>query len=128
MFKLLSLVLFIPWILFVFVLMIVAHFVGLPLAIGQPLGMTFVILYVLALIVEFIKSSRTQDGAFMPDLIFSVIALVTGTAFISYLICNGKAGTSMPVVYWFGVLITIADAIVSPWNSLRASRRDMTVY
>ena len=86
-----------------------------------PLGLGFIGLCVFVVIVEFFKSGDIRLGPFFLDLVFSVGAVVAGTALLTQMVVqDGTPGFH----YLLGGVVLLADAILSPFNSFRTALRN----
>lgn len=113
----------IPWTLLLILYMAIVHIIGLDM--GGVLGYIFLALCVVVLFLEFFKSGDIKVGVFLTDLISSVIAVVTATALMSYLVFTDN---SSPTFFdWFGLAVILGDAILSPFNSFRTALRNLEV-
>lgn len=111
----------IPWTLFIILYMVIVHALGLDMS--GVLGYIFLGLCMVILFMEFFKSGDIHVTTFLIDLITSVVALVVATALISYLVLSKG---QMPTFFdWFGAVVLLGDAILSPFNSFRTALRNV---
>lgn len=131
-----------PWVFLVIGYLVVAHLHPdvLPMqvdAVGKKLEPAlyptygFLALGILVLFVEFFKSGDIGAGAFLLDIVWSVLALVTASVLMSYLYFQGAAGAggweNINFFHWFGCAIVLGDAILGPFNAFRAALRNIAV-
>lgn len=112
----------IPWTLFIIIYMVMAYVLNLNM--DGMYGYVFLGLCMVVLFVEFFKSGDIKVGTFLLDVISSVVALVIATALMTYLFLE----EGMPSFYhWFGVVIILGDAILSPFNAFRTALRNLEI-
>ena len=118
-----SLMSMIPWTFFLIAYAVVVYAMGLNMEGIQ--GYVFIGFGMFVLFAEFFKSGDINVGSFLVDIIFAVIAVVVATGLLSYLVFN--LDQSPTFFYWFGYVIVIGDAILSPFNSFRTALRNFGV-
>mgnify|MGYP001828699195 CR=1 FL=1 len=118
-----SLIGMIPWTFLLIAYAVVVHTMGLNME--GVLGYIFIGIGVFVLFAEFFKSGDISIPAFLADLLFAVIAVVTATGLLTYLIFN--LVQSPTFFYWFGYAIVIGDAVLSPFNAFRTALRNFGV-
>ena len=95
---------------------------------ARALGLAFIGLCVFVVIVEFFKSGDIRLGPFMLDLIFSVTAIVAGTALLTHIVMQPEPAGGLPSFhYLLGGVVLLVDAILSPFNSFRTALRNFQV-
>lgn len=115
-----------PWGLLIVLAMWLAYTTQTDLS--GTLGLVFIGLCVFVVIVEFFKSGDIRLGPFMLDLIFSVTAVVAGTALLTHMITQPAPAGGMPGFhYLLGGVVLLVDAILSPFNSFRTALRNFQV-
>lgn len=112
-----------PWIFTPIIYLLVVHQFGISLE--GPSGYTFMGLIVGVLFVEFLKSGDIGVVSFLLDTTFSVIALISSTALLTYMAF--ALNESPTFFHWFGYAIIIGDALFSPANSFRTALRNFGV-
>jgi hypothetical protein len=124
MLKLLTVLSRFPWGLLIVAAMWLAYKSQADLS--GTLGLVFIGLCVFVVIVEFFKSGDIRLGPFMLDLIFSVVAVVTATALLTYMVTRPDGGIPS-FHYQLGAVVLLVDAILSPFNSFRTALRNFQV-
>jgi len=112
-----------PWILTPIIYLVVIH--QLNFSLEGPSGYTFIGLAVAVLFIEFVKSGDIGVVSFLLDTIFSVIAVITSTALLTYMFFNLDQAPTF--FHWFGYAIVIGDALFSPANAFRTALRNFGV-
>jgi hypothetical protein len=126
MMKLFSMLARVPWGLLIVLAMWLAYTSQTDLS--GTLGLVFIGLCVFVVIVEFFKSGDIRLGPFMLDLIFSVTAIVAGTALLTHMIMQPAPAGGMPGFHYIlGGIVLLVDAILSPFNSFRTALRNFQV-
>ncbi len=121
-----------PWAM----LVILYPFVMFQMQIDMESQLTFGFVYigigVFVLFVEFFKSGDINAASFFIDLFWSVVALVVGTALMTYFLIeiapNAGADESWSQInyfHWFGCAIILGDALISPFNAFRTALRNL---
>ena len=111
----------IPWTLLIIIYMVAVHFTGVDM--NGPAGYVFLGLGVFVLFAEFFKSGDINVSAFVVDILSSVVAVVTATILMCYLIW--KLEQTPTFFHWFGCAIILGDAILSPFNAFRTALRNL---
>ena len=111
----------IPWTLVIILYMVIVHFTGLNMA--GIAGFIFLGLCMAVLFIEFFKSGNINAGGFLLDLSSAVLSLIIATVLMCYLYLS--PGQPNPTFFhWFGCLVILGDAILSPFNSFRTALRN----
>jgi prolipoprotein diacylglyceryltransferase len=79
----------------------------------------------LVIFIEFFKSGDLRAGVFLMDLVWSVAAIIVGTALMTILITETDQAPTF--YHWYGCLILLADALLSPFNAFRTAQRNLEV-
>ena len=124
-----------PWALLVVFYPVVMFQMEIDMGADIHYGFVYIGLGVLVLFVEFFKSGDINAASFLLDLLWSVVALVAGTALMTYFLLEiepgaAQAGNTWAMVnyfHWFGCAIILGDAIISPFNSFRTALRNLGV-
>lgn len=111
----------VPWTLVIIFYMIVVHFTGLDMS--GVAGYIFLGLCMAVLFVEFFKSGNINAIAFLIDLSSAVFALILATALMCYMIWQLEQTPTF--FHWFGCIVILADAILSPFNAFRTALRNL---
>ncbi len=111
----------IPWTLLIIIYMVGAHYTQVDMA--GVAGYVFLGLGVFVLFAEFFKSGDINVSAFVVDILSSVVAVVTATILMCYLIW--KLNQTPTFFHWFGCAIILGDAILSPFNAFRTALRNL---
>ncbi len=96
-------------------------------------GFLYIGIGVFVLFVEFFKSGDINTASFLLDLFWSVVALVVGTALMTYFILDlqpvaddvTQSWSQVNYFHWFGCAIIFGDAVISPFNSFRTALRNL---
>ena len=112
-----------PWSFLIIGYLVVAHTSQLEMS-GVP-GYIFIGLAVVVLFLEFFKSGDISTSTFLADTFSAVIGVVISTALLSYLYF--KLGQMPDFFQWFGFIIILGDAIMSPFNAFRTALRNFGV-
>ena len=112
-----------PWIFVPILYLTVIH--ELNISLEGPSGYTFMGLAVGVLFVEFIKSGDIGVVSFLLDTTFSVLAVITSTALLTYMFFALKE--PLTFFHWFGYAIVVGDALFSPANAFRTALRNFGV-
>lgn len=113
----------IPWSLLVIVFLMVTFYLKVPME--GVVGYAFLGLGILVLFVEFFKSGDVSSTAFIIDQIFALIAVIASTALLTYLYFVLKQIPNF--FHWFGFVVILGDAILSPFNAYRMALRNIGV-
>lgn len=89
-------------------------------------GYVFTGLAVTVLVLEFFKSSDIRQAVFLTDLVFSVVGLVVATSLITFM-WSTEGLKTVTFYHWFGYLVLLADAVLSPYNGFRTAQRNLQV-
>lgn len=124
-----------PWTLLVVFYPVSMFQLEIDMGVDIQFGFGYVGLGVFVLFVEFFKSGDINAASFLLDLLWSVVALVTATALMTYFLLEieptaVQAGDTWGMVnyfHWFGCAIILGDAIISPFNSFRTALRNLGV-
>jgi len=123
-----------PWALLVILYPVVMYELQIDMQTDIQFGFIYVGIGVFVLFVEFFKSGDINAASFLLDLLWSVLALVLGTALITWFLLevapNAPAGATWQTLnyfHWFGCAIILGDAIISPFNSFRTALRNFGV-
>jgi hypothetical protein len=112
-----------PWSFLMIIYLMVTHFGGIPLE--GVAGYIFIGLGMFVLFVEFFKSGDVSSAMFMIDQFVAILAVITATALLTYLYF--VIGEIPNFFYWFGFVVILADAILSPFNAFRMALRNFGV-
>ena len=112
-----------PWIFSPIIYLVVVH--QLNISLEGPLGYTFLVLAVVVLFIEFVKSGDIGVVSFMLDTTFSVIAVMASTALLTYMFFT--LNETPTFFHWFGYAIVVGDALFSPANAFRTALRNFGV-
>jgi hypothetical protein len=112
-----------PWILTPIIYLVVIH--QLNISLEGPSGYTFIGLAVAVLFIEFVKSGDIGVVSFLLDTTFSVIAVISSSALLTYMLFSLEQTPTF--FHWFGYAIVIGDALFSPANAFRTALRNFGV-
>lgn len=112
-----------PWTFLIIGYLLIAHNLALDMS-GVP-GYVFIGLGVLVLFLEFFKSGDISTATFLTDTFYAVSGVVIATVLLSYLYF--KLEQVPGFFHWFGFVILLGDAIMSPFNSFRTALRNFGV-
>ena len=110
----------IPWTLVIILYMVMVHFTGLNMS--GIAGFIFLGLCMAILFVEFFKSGDINAAGFLLDLSSAIFSLIIATVLMCYLYLTNEPNPTF--FHWFGCLIILGDAILSPFNSFRTALRN----
>lgn len=113
----------IPWIFVPIIYLVAIH--EMNISVEGPSGYTFIGVAVAVLFVEFIKSGDIGVVSFLLDTTFSVLAVITSTALLTYMFF--ALNEPLTFFHWFGYAIVIGDALFSPANAFRTALRNFGV-
>lgn len=123
-----------PWALLVVLYPVAMYQMQIDMSSQIHFGFIYIGLGVFVLFVEFFKSGDINAASFLLDLLWSVVALVLGTALMTYFLLEVQPAATaeqswMEVNYfhWFGCAIIFGDAVISPFNSFRTALRNLGV-
>jgi hypothetical protein len=123
-----------PWSLLVILFPVVMFELQIDMQAQIHFGFIYVGLGVFVLFVEFFKSGDINAASFLLDLLWSVLALVLGTALVTFFLLEiaptadaGSSWRQLNYFHWFGCAIILGDAIISPFNSFRTALRNFGV-
>jgi hypothetical protein len=123
-----------PWALLVILYPVAMYELQIDMEAQIHFGFIYIGLGVFVLFVEFFKSGDINAISFLLDLLWSVLALVVGTALMTWFlleIAPASAGApgwqQLNYFHWFGCAIILGDAIISPFNSFRTALRNFGV-
>jgi hypothetical protein len=113
----------IPWGFTLIIYLAVTYLQDIPLE--GIAGYIFVILGVVVLFVEFVKSGDISTTTFIVDHIFALVAVILSSLLLGYL-CYVER-TIPNFFYWFGYAVILGDAVFSPFNAYRMALRNIGV-
>ncbi len=113
----------IPWTFLIIAYLVVAYNMKLDLN-GVP-GYIFIGLAVVVLFLEFFKSGDISTSTFLTDTFYAVVGVILATTLLSYMYF--KLEETPNFFHWFGYLILLGDAIMSPFNAFRTALRNFGV-
>jgi len=114
-----------PWILTPIVYLLAVHQLNTSFSLDGPSGYAFIGIAVVVLFIEFVKSGDIGVVSFLLDTTFSVIAVMTSTALLTYMIFT--LNETPTFFHWFGYAIILGDALFSPANAFRTALRNFGV-
>ena len=119
-----------PWVLLVIAFPVVMYQLQLDMTGQIHFGFIYIGLGVLVLFVEFFKSGDINAASFLLDLFWSIVAVMLGTALMTWFLLQGQpAGVEgwqrLNYFHWFGCVIVLGDAIISPFNAFRTALRNL---
>lgn len=113
----------IPWTFLIIAYLLTVHFMKLELS--GVVGYVFIALGVLVLFLEFFKSGDISTATFLVDTLTAVTGVIVATTLLCYLYF--KLDQAPSFFHWFGYVILVGDAIMSPFNSFRTALRNFGV-
>ncbi len=113
----------IPWTFLIIAYLVVAYNMKLDLN-GVP-GYIFIGLAVVVLFLEFFKSGDISTSTFLTDTFYAVVGVILATTLLSYMYF--KLEETPNFFHWFGYVILLGDAIMSPFNAFRTALRNFGV-
>ena len=113
----------IPWTFLIIAYLVVAHTSQTDLT--GVAGYVFIGLAVVVLFLEFFKSGDISTSTFLADIISAVIGVAVATALLAFMYF--KLEQTPNFFYWFGYVIIVGDAIMSPFNAFRTALRNFGV-
>jgi len=123
-----------PWVMLVVLYSVLMYELQIDMQEQIQFGFIYIGLGVFVLFVEFFKSGDINAASFLLDLLWSVLALVLGTALMTWFLleigpatAGGPGWQSLNYFHWFGCAIILGDAIISPFNSFRTALRNFGV-
>jgi hypothetical protein len=111
----------IPWTLVIILYMVIAYYTGLNM--DGIAGYIFLGLCMAVLFIEFFKSGDINAAGFLLDLSSAVLSLIIATVLMCYLYLAPDQDNPT-FFHWFGCLVILGDAILSPFNSFRTALRN----
>jgi vacuolar-type H+-ATPase subunit I/STV1 len=113
----------IPWTFLIIVYLVVAF--NMKLDLNGVAGYIFIGLAVVVLFLEFFKSGDISTSTFLTDTFYAVVGLILATTLLSYMYF--KLEETPNFFHWFGYVILLGDAIMSPFNAFRTALRNFGV-
>ena len=113
----------IPWTFLIIAYLIVAHTSQIDLT--GVAGYVFIGLAVVVLFLEFFKSGDISTSTFLADIISAVTGVAVATALLAFMYF--KLEQTPNFFHWFGYVIIVGDAIMSPFNAFRTALRNFGV-
>jgi len=113
----------IPWGFSLIIYLAVTYLQDIPLE--GVAGYIFVVLGVVVLFVEFVKSGDISTTTFIVDHIFALVAVILSSLLLGYLCYVERTIPSF--FYWFGYAVILGDAVFSPFNAYRMALRNIGV-
>lgn len=119
-----------PWVLLVVLYPAVLYQLEVDMAAQIHFGFVYIGLGVFVLFIEFFKSGDINAASFFFDLLWSVAAVMLGTALLTWFVfegsnSNGPGWQQLNYFHWFGCAIVLGDAIISPFNAFRTALRNL---
>lgn len=119
-----------PWVLLVVAYPALIYQFELDMAAQLHFGFVYMGLGVCVLFIEFFKSGDINAAAFFFDLLWSIAAVMLGTAMLTWFLLEGSNSTGpgwqqLNYFHWFGCAIVLGDAIISPFNAFRTALRNL---
>jgi hypothetical protein len=112
-----------PWSFLMIIYLMATYLMNIPLE--GVVGYIFIGLGMFVLFVEFFKSGDVSSTLFLLDQLLATLAVIIATALLTYLYF--VAGKMPNFFYWFGYVVILADAILSPFNAFRTALRNFGV-
>jgi len=113
----------VPWTFLIIAYLVVAHTSQVNLT--GVAGYVFIGLAVVVLFLEFFKSGDISTSTFLVDIFSAVIGVAVATALLTYLYFRMEQTPNF--FHWFGYVIILGDAIMSPFNAFRTALRNFGV-
>ena len=113
----------IPWTFLLIAYLLAAHFYTVDMK--GVAGYVYLGLGVFVLFAEFFKSGDISTVVFLTDILSAVTAVVIATGLMSYLMF--ALGQTPTFFHWYGYVIILGDAVLSPFNSFRTALRNFGV-
>ncbi len=119
-----------PWVLLVVAYPVLLYQFEVDMAAQLHFGFVYIGLGVFVLFVEFFKSGDINTASFFFDLLWSITAVMLGTALLTWFLIegnssNGPGWQQVNYFHWFGCAIVLGDAIISPFNAFRTALRNL---
>ena len=113
----------IPWTFLIIAYLVVAYTSQIDLT--GVAGYVFIGLAVVVLFLEFFKSGDISTSTFLADIISAVVGVAVATALLAFMYF--KLEQTPNFFHWFGYVIIVGDAIMSPFNAFRTALRNFGV-
>jgi hypothetical protein len=110
----------VPWTFFIILYLVITTLGNIDM--HGAAGYVFLGFGIVVLFLEFFKSGNIRTSVFFLDLTASVVAVIVGAVLMTYMITVMHETPTF--FHWYGAVILIADAILSPYNSFRTAIRN----